>query len=46
MEMETSDRTFLSENLGVNYVQLMPVYDYGSVDEAGRADGFNWDMIH
>ena len=20
----------------------MPVYDYGSVDEAGRADGFNW----
>lgn len=30
------------KNLGVNYVQLMPVYDYGSVDEAGRADGFNW----
>ena len=30
------------KNLGVNYVQLMPVYDYGSVDEAGRADEFNW----
>lgn len=30
------------KNFGVNYVQLMPVYDYGSVDEAGRADGFNW----
>lgn len=30
------------KQLGVNYVQLMPVYDYGSVDEAGRADGFNW----
>lgn len=28
------------KQLGVNYVQLMPVYDYGSVDEA--KDGFNW----
>lgn len=28
--------------LGVTHVQLMPVYDYGSVDEAGAADAFNW----
>lgn len=28
--------------LGVTHVQLMPVYDYGSVDEAGRPDQFNW----
>lgn len=28
------------KQLGVNYVQLMPVYDYGSVDET--KDGFNW----
>lgn len=28
--------------LGVTHVQLMPVYDYGSVDEAGEADAFNW----
>lgn len=30
------------KKLGVNYVQLMPVYGYGSVDEAGDRDGFNW----
>ena len=29
-------------DLGVTHVQLMPVYDYGSVDEAGAADQFNW----
>jgi len=28
--------------LGVTHVQLMPVYDYGSVDEAGSPDSFNW----
>ncbi|MBP3428189.1 MAG: type I pullulanase [Clostridia bacterium] len=28
--------------LGVTHVQLMPVYDYGSVDEAGAPDQFNW----
>lgn len=28
--------------LGATHVQLMPVYDYGSVDEAGASDAFNW----
>lgn len=28
--------------LGVTHVQLMPVYDYGSVDEAHPEDSFNW----
>lgn len=28
--------------LGATHVQLMPVYDYGSVDEAGTGDAFNW----
>ena len=27
---------------GVNYVQIMPMYDYGSVDESGEIPGFNW----
>lgn len=30
------------KRLGVTHVQLLPVYDYGSVDEAGPADQFNW----
>jgi pullulanase len=30
------------KRLGVTYVQLMPIFDYGSVDEAGSADQFNW----
>lgn len=30
------------KELGVSHVQLMPVYDYGSVDEAGADDQFNW----
>lgn len=30
------------KRLGVTHIQLMPVYDYGSVDEAGAADQFNW----
>nr|WP_317399395.1 type I pullulanase [uncultured Gemmiger sp.] len=28
--------------LGVNYIQLMPVFDYGSVDEAAPDASFNW----
>ena len=28
--------------LGATHIQLMPVYDYGSVDEAGDPDAFNW----
>ena len=30
------------KRLGVTHVQLMPVYDYGSVDETGPQDQFNW----
>ena len=30
------------KHLGATHVQLMPVYDYGSVDEAGDPDAFNW----
>lgn len=30
------------KELGVSYLQLMPVYDYGSVDEAGEEHEFNW----
>ena len=30
------------KKLGVNYVQIMPMYDYGSVDESGEILGFNW----
>lgn len=33
--------SYLKE-LGVTHVQLLPVYDYGSVDEAGADDQFNW----
>ena len=33
--------SYLKE-LGVNYIQLMPVYDYGSVDETGKGADFNW----
>ena len=28
--------------LGVTHIQLMPVYDYGSVDEGGDPAQFNW----
>ncbi|MBR4081568.1 MAG: type I pullulanase [Clostridia bacterium] len=28
--------------MGATHVQLMPVYDYGSVDEVGGAEQFNW----
>ena len=30
------------KRLGVTHVQLLPVYDFGSVDEAGPADQYNW----
>ena len=31
-----------AKHLGATHIQLMPVYDYGSVDEAGDPDQFNW----
>lgn len=30
------------KKLGVNYVQINPFYDFGSVDETGKDDQFNW----
>ena len=30
------------KELGVTHIQLLPVYDYGSVDEGGSPDQFNW----
>ena len=30
------------KELGVTYVQINPFYDYGSVDESGSDDQFNW----
>ena len=30
------------KRLGVTHIQLMPVYDYGSVDEARPGSGYNW----
>ena len=30
------------KELGVTHVQLMPAFDYGSVDEAGSPEQFNW----
>ena len=30
------------KNLGITHVQIMPAYDYGSVDEAGKDTEFNW----
>lgn len=29
-------------DLGVTYIQIMPAYDYGSVNEAGEDTEFNW----
>lgn len=31
-----------AKSLGATHIQLMPVYDYGSVDERPGAEGFNW----
>lgn len=30
------------KNLGITHLQLMPIYDYGAVDEAVADDSFNW----
>ena len=30
------------KGLGVTHVQLMPVFDFGSVDEGGAPEAFNW----
>ena len=30
------------KRLGVTHIQLMPVYDYGSVDEENWRSGYNW----
>lgn len=30
------------KELGITHVQLLPVYDYGSVDESGASSQFNW----
>ena len=30
------------KELGVTHVQILPMYDYASVDEAGSDDQFNW----
>ena len=30
------------KDLGINYVQINPMYDFGSVDEAGDDTQFNW----
>lgn len=30
------------KNLGITHVELLPVFDYGSVDEAADDDAFNW----
>ncbi len=30
------------KRLGVTHIQLMPIYDYGSVDEENWEEGYNW----
>lgn len=30
------------QDLGVTHIQIMPAYDYGSVDESGEDTEFNW----
>ena len=30
------------KNLGVTHIQLLPMYDYGSVDERNPQNGYNW----
>ncbi|HIV98849.1 MAG TPA: type I pullulanase [Candidatus Ornithospirochaeta avicola] len=41
---DSSQKTGLSylKDLGVTHVQLMPVYDFASVDELGSDEHFNW----
>ena len=31
-----------TKHLGITHVQLMPIYDYGTVDESIDGDQFNW----
>ena len=43
----TFDSTFPTgleylKSLGITHVQLMPIYDFGSVDEMGADNQFNW----
>ncbi|MBQ2348773.1 MAG: type I pullulanase [Clostridia bacterium] len=37
----TTGLDYLKE-LGVNYVQLLPIFDFGSIDESSKDDQFNW----
>ena len=37
----TTGLDYLKE-LGVNYVQLLPIFDFGSVDESSSKEQFNW----
>ena len=30
------------KSLGITHVQLMPLYDFGSVDETNPVAGYNW----
>ena len=30
------------KELGISYVQINPMYDFGSVDETGPDNQFNW----
>ncbi len=31
-----------AKELGVNYIQLMPIFDFGSIDESSTEEQFNW----
>lgn len=37
----TSGMAYLKE-LGITHVHLLPTYDFGSIDETGDSDQFNW----
>jgi len=39
--ISTTGLDYLKE-LGVNYVQLLPIFDFGSVDEGSQEEQFNW----
>ena len=30
------------KSLGITHIQLLPLYDFGSVDETNPAAGYNW----
>lgn len=38
----TSTGLAAMKDLGITHVELMPVYDFGSVDETGQGNQFNW----